>query len=267
MTTKARLDRQLKNLGNKIAARESAKIYQFPLWGHPQRGIPNEFARSALFAAIHGRSREYLLDKPIFSQNGFSITYTGISLTQAHLDVFEGIMHLAREVPEGNIVRFTAHSLLKLIGRKTSGCDHKRLLNTLKELAATAVSIKRDNGAVYWGSLLPEGVAEPKDGYYAVAVNRQLIKLFQRGFTVIEWQQRKALARKPLAQALHVWLCSHDKPYSVSVQYLHDITGSQTKQLWKFRQSLKAALDTLKAVGVLADWHIDETDKVHFVKA
>ncbi len=59
----------------------------------------------------------------------------------------------------------------------------------------------------------------------------------------------------------------HDKPYPVSAQYLHDITGSQTKQLWKFRQSLKAALDTLKAVGVLADWHIDEADKVHFVKA
>ncbi len=267
MTTKAKLDQQLESLGNKIAARESAKIHQFPLWGDPQRGVPNEFARSALFAAIHGRSREYLLDKPIFSQNGFSITYTGISLTQAHLDVFEGIMHLAREVPEGDIVRFTAHSLLKLIGRKTSGCDHKRLLNTLKELAATAVSIKRDNGAIYWGSLLPEGAAEPENGYYAVAVNRQLIKLFERGFTVIEWQQRKMLARKPLAQALHVWLCSHDKPYPVTVQYLHDITGSKAKALKHFRASLKAAFNELKAIGVLIDWHIDKVDKVHFVKA
>ena len=31
--------------------------------------------------------------------------------------------------------------------------------------------------------------------------------------------------------------------------------------------SLKVALDALKSVGVLADWHIDEADKVHFVKA
>ncbi len=117
METKAKLDQQLESVANKIAARESAKIYQFPLWGDPQRGVPNEFARSALFAAIHGKSREYLLDKPIFSQNGFSITYTSISLTQAHPDVFEGIMHLAREMLEGNAVRFTAHGLLKLIGR------------------------------------------------------------------------------------------------------------------------------------------------------
>jgi hypothetical protein len=142
-----------------------------------------------------------------------------------------------------------------------------RLLKTLKELTATAVSIKRENGAVYWGSLLPEGAAKPLHGFYMVAINRNLIKLFERGFTVIEWQQRKALARKPLAQALHVWLCSHDKPYPVTVQYLHDITGSNTKELRYFRYRLKAALDELKAIGFLIDWHIDEADKAHFVKA
>ena len=265
MTTK--LEQQLDRMGKNIAARESAKVYQFPLWGDPQRGVPNEFARSALFAARKGTGVEYLSRVPIFSQQGFTVTYSGPRLTQDHLDVFEGIMHLAREVAEGSIVHFTARGLLKLIGRRTSGRDHERLLRTLEELTSTAVSIKRDDGALYWGSLLPDGAAKPENGYYAVAVNRQLIKLFERGFTMIEWQQRKALTRKPLAQALHVWLCSHDKPYPVTVQYLHDITGSQTKALKHFRASLKVALNALKAVGVLADWHIDEADKVHFVKA
>ena len=267
MTAELKLNQKLERLGKNIAVRESAKVYQFPLWGNPQRGVPNEFARSALFAAIHGKSREYLLDKPIFSQNGFSITYTGISLTQAHLDVFEGIMHLAREMPEGNAVCFTAHSLLKLIGRGTGKSDHVRLLLTLKELTATAVVIKREGYGTYCGSLLPEWADRGDNGKFSIRINRDLIKLFERGLTVIEWQQRKALARKPLAQALHVWLCSHDKPYPVTVQYLHDMTGSQIKQLWKFRQSLKAALNELKRVGVLSDWHIDEADKVHFVKA
>ena len=151
MAAKTKLDRTLDQLGKSIAERESAKVYQFPVWSEFQRGIPNEFARSALFAAVHGKSREYAVDKPIFSQDGFSITYTGITLTQAHPDVFEGIMHLAREVPEGNAVYFTAHGLLKLIGRRRSGRDHERLSRTLKELTATAVTIKRDDGAVYWG--------------------------------------------------------------------------------------------------------------------
>ena len=266
MTTELKLNQKLERLEKNIATRESAKVYQFPLWGDPQRGVPNEFARSALFAAIHGKSREYLLDKPIFSQNGFSITYTGISLTQAHLDVFEGIMHLAREMSEGKTVYFTAHSLLKLIGRGTGKSDHVRLLRTLGELTATAVKIKREGYGTYCGSLLPEWADREDNGKFSIRINRDLIKLFERGFTVIEWEQRKALARKPLAQALHVWLCSHDKPYPVTVQYLHDITGSQIKTLKRFRQSLKAALNELKSVGVLADWHIDEDDKVHFVK-
>ena len=266
MAMEPKLEQKLDRLGKNIAVRESAKVYQFPLWGNPQRGVPNEFARSALFAARKGTGVEYLSRVPIFSQQGFTVTYSGPRLTQDHLDVFEGIMHLAREMPEGDVVRFTARGLLRLIGRNTSGRDHERLLRTLEELTSTAVSIKRDDGTVYWGSLLPDGAAKPENGYYAVVINRQLIKLFKRGFTVIEWQQRKKLARRPLAQALHVWLCSHDKPYPVTVQYLHDITGSQTKSLKRFRQSLRVALDVLKSAGVLTDWHIDEADKVHFVK-
>jgi len=267
MTTDLPLTRRLESLTQTARQRESAKVYQFPLWGDPQRGIPNDFARSALFAARKGTGKDYLRGESIFSQAGVSISYSGPRLTQDHLDVFEGIMHLAREVPEGNVVCFTARRLLKLIGRRASGRDYERLLRTLTDLTATALTVKRDGGDVYWGSLLPEGAAKPSEGYYRVMINRHLIRLFERGFTVIEWQQRRALARKPLAQALHVWLCSHDKPYPVTVQYLHDITGSSTKELYKFRQNLKAALDELKAVNVLADWRLDERDKVHFVKA
>lgn len=262
-----KLEQQLDRLGKNIAARESAKVYQFPLWGNPQRGVPNDLVRCALFTATKGIDGQYNEDVPVFSQAGLNVTYSGPSLTQDHLDVFEAIMHLAREMPEGNAVHFTAHGLLKLIGRGTGKSDYVRLLRSLKHLTASVITIKREEGSVYWGSLLPEGAVYPKQGCYTVIINRQLIKLFERGFTIIEWQQRKALARSPLARHLQLWLASHEKPYPVTVQYLHDITGSQTKQLWKFRQSLKVALNRLREVGILVDWYIDETDKVHFVKA
>ena len=104
------------------------------------------------------------------------------------------------------------------------------------------------------------------DGKFSIRINRQLIELFERGFTVIERQQRKALAHKPSAQAPHVWLCGHEKPYPVTVKYLRDLTGSQIKQLWKFRQSLKSALQELKNAGVLSEWRINDADKVHIIK-
>src|SRR3954468_8036555 len=75
--------------------RESAKIYQLPTWREPERGVPNEFSRSALFAAIQAKGRTYLDNELIASQQGYTISYTGRRLDQTHLDVFEGIMHLA----------------------------------------------------------------------------------------------------------------------------------------------------------------------------
>ncbi|MCP5038943.1 MAG: RepB family plasmid replication initiator protein, partial [Rhodobacteraceae bacterium] len=201
------------------------KIYQFPLWGDPQRGVPNDLIRCALFAAAKGIDGQYNERVPVFAQGDFSITYSGPSLTQDHLDVFEAIMHLAREMPEENAVRFTAHSLLKLIGRSTGKSDHDRLLRSLEHLTTTAVTIKRKGHGTYCGSLLPEWADREEDGKFSFRVNRNLIKLFDRGFTVIEWEQRKKLARSPLAKHLQLWLSSHDKPYPVTVQYLHDITG------------------------------------------
>ena len=268
MTADPVLQAKLARLEKGIAKRESAKVYTFPIWWDAQRGIPNEFARSALFTASKGTDGIYLERMPLFSQGNFSVTYSGPRLTQDHLDVFEAIMHLARQMTEDEIVRFTTKGLLKLIGRGTGKQDRERLLRSLLHLTTAAIEIRAKDVGIYCGSLLPEwGKREEGSGCFTVRINRNLIKLFQRGFTTIEWRQRRALAKKPLAQALHVWLCSHDKPYPVTVQYLHDITGSNTKLLYHFRHRLKGALDELVKVGVLASWRLDENDKVHFVKA
>lgn len=260
------LEQRLDRLGQSITTCESAKVYQFPLWGEPQRGVPNDLVRCALFAAAKGIDGQYREDASVFAQGGVSVTYSGPSLTQDHLDIFEGIMRLAREMPKGNAVRFTAHGLLKLIGRSTGKTDYERLLRSLKHLTTTAITIKREGRGTYCGSLLPEWGQDAQNGLFSIRINRDLIKLFQRGFTVIEWQQRKALARSPLAKHLQLWLSSHDRPVPVTVQYLHDITGSQTKDLKRFRAALKIALNRLENLGVLSGWYIDEADKVHFVK-
>jgi hypothetical protein len=249
-----------------IVKRESAKVYQFPIWPEPDRGIPNEFSRSALFAAIQPKGRTYLDNEQIASQEGYTITYTGQRLDQTHLDVFEGLMHIARGIHEGNKIRFSAHSFLKLIGRDTGNAQHKWLLKAMNHLTATSVQIKRGNAKVFWGSLLPKGYGRPDSGDYEVEITRELIQLFDRGFTQIDWEQRRLLRRKPLAQWLQIYYSSHAKPYPVTVSFLHDKAGSSTKSLRKFRQLMKAALDEIKGVGAIVDWSIDDTDKVHVIR-
>lgn len=246
--------------------REAAKIYQLPIWPDPARGVPNEIIRSALFAAIQAQGRDYLDNAEIACQDGFSIRYTGQRLDQSHLDVFEGVMHIARGVHVGNRICFSAHRLLRLIGRSTGQSDHAWLHRTLKQLTATAVEIKdtRSN-RLFWGSLLPRGAADEGSAQYVVEVNRDLAKLFDRGFTQVDWEQRRQLRRKPLAQWLHLYYSSHAKPHPVSVGWIRDKSGSKTSSLRAFRQNLRAALDEVRSVGVIASWEVAD-DLVHVVR-
>ena len=66
---------------------------------------------------------------------------------------------------------------------------------------------------------------------------------------------------------LHGYYASHDKPYPVKVAYLQKLSGSQTKDLKKYRQNLKKAHDDLVKVGLIRNnWHIDDNDLVHVEK-
>lgn len=246
--------------------REAAKIYQLPFWPDPTRGVPNEIIRSALFAAIQAQGRDYLDNAEVACQDGYSIMFTGQRLDQSHLDVFEGVMHIARGTHEGNRITFSAHRLLRLIGRNTGKSDHDWLHRTLKQLTATAVEIKdtRSN-RLFWGSLLPRGAADTESAKYVVEINRDLARLFDRGFTQVDWEQRRLLRRKPLAQWLHLYYSSHAKPHAVSVTWLRDKSGSKTASLRAFRQNLRAALGEITAVGVIESWELID-DLVHVVR-
>jgi hypothetical protein len=70
----------------------------------------------------------------------------------------------------------------------------------LQGLTATAVGIIRDDKKVFWGSLLPKGSADLENGKFTVEISREMIQLFSRGYTVIEWEHRRQLARKYLNQ-------------------------------------------------------------------
>lgn len=267
MTTK-KLETSLELMRQTLDKREAAKMHQLALWPDKDMGVPNELSRSALFAAIDDKYPRKTFDNAVIpSQAGFDITYTGHQLDQGHIDIFEGIMHFARGVHEGNLVRFSRHRLLKLIGRSTGGNEHKWLLSRLNHLTATSVCINQGDKRVFWGSLLPRGATDNETGEYIVEISRDLAKLFGRGFTRVEWEQRYQLKRSPLAQWLQLYYSSHAQPMPVSVSWLHEVTGSGTQELRKFRQSLRAALRKLEAIAAITGWSIDpKSDLVHVIR-
>jgi len=247
---------------------ESAKVYQLAFWSDDKRAMPTEFVRSALFAGIQAKDATHVDGEQIANANGLTIVYTGQRLTQVHADVWEGIMYLARQYPEGKRITFRARQFLKLIGRHTGKSQRDELRRLFRQLTATSVEVNdARNKRRFWGSLLPTGadVDEQDDTLYVVELNRSLAQLFERGFSTIDWQQRRKLLKKPLALWLQHYFSDHTKP--VTVAFLHKHSGSTARSLRHFREQLRKALDDLVEVGVIGGWRIGEADTVFITES
>ena len=236
--------------------RGPAKVIQLPLWPEAKRGAPNAVLRGALFAAIH-KDRQYMRRKELIAtQDGVTIRYTGEQLDQADLDVWEQALHLARTQALGSRCYFTAHGFLKALGRSTGKMNHEWLEFALARLSATSVEITAGR-RTYFGSLIDGGVRDEDTGRYVVEINPKLAAFYGRTqWTQINWEQRQRLRGKPLALWLHGFYATHARPNALRVAYLHKLSGSQTKLLWKFKQNLTRALRDLEAVGAIKSFEI-----------
>ena len=232
-----------------LPPRQSAQVIQLPLWPEPTRGTPNSFLRSALFAAIQGKTRRALKSELLGAQKGYSVKFTGWQLDQSDLDVWEHAVHLSRRHPLGNECTFKANAFLNAIGRSNGKKDYVWLHESITRLVACAVEI-RCGSKVFVGSLLHTCVRDEETGLYKLKLDNDTIKLYGAAdWTNLEWQQREALKGKPLALWLHGYYASHAEAYPVKVETLMELSGSTNKEKRDFKRKLKAAFSDLEAIA------------------
>jgi TrfA protein len=252
------IDERCRNMAAITRQRESAQVIQLPLWHEGQRGTPNSFLRSALFAAIQGKDRVYLESAILFSQKGNSVKFTGKQLNQEDMTIWLALVDLGRQQPLGNECIFTAYSILKHIGLKDGGEQRKVLHNSILRLTACVVEISYDK-KIYGGSLIYEFIIDEDTKHYKISLNINLINLFgESDWTAINWTQRKQLKAKPLASKLHEYYSSHECPKSVRIEFLYNITGSRNSQAASFKRQVKNALDALIKIGFLESYNIED---------
>ena len=238
-----------------------AKVIQLPLWPEAKRGAPNAVLRGALFAAIQGKGRVALDRATLGAQDGVTIRYTGWQLTQSDLDVWEQALHLARTQALGTECHFTERGFLKALGRQPGGQNVDWLRSAFARLAGAVVELTQ-GGRTYGGTLL-EFYREEDTGRTVLEINPKLAPFFGRSqWTQIDWEQRQRLRGKPLALWLHGFYASHAAPHALTVEYLHKLSGSQTKQIRYFKKNLTQALRDLQAAGALKAFKI-QGDLVH----
>jgi hypothetical protein len=249
-----------------MAKVEQAKQLSLELWPEAVRGVPNAVLRSALFGV--SKTREVHKKRTMVAAvEGYDIRFKGEMFNQTDLDVWETLLHLARLQPLGTQVEFTAHSLLKQLGRGTSGKHHEELKEQLMRLIGGAVEITwTKERRAFAGALVSSYFRDDETGRYVVKFNPDMAKLYGVGHTLIDWSERQSLGQDLLAKWLHGHYASHAAPYPYKVTTLRTWSRSTVERLGDFRKQLRLALNKLVANGSLKSWSIDpDTDLVHVV--
>lgn len=231
-------------------------------WPDSARGVPNVLLRNALFGVSQIRViyKERTL---IASSKDVEIRFKGESFNQTDLDVFEMLLHFARLQPFDQPFEFTANSFLKALGRKNGRAQYEQLKNDFARLMSGYVEITYiDEKKSFMGTLIYDATRDDCTKTYTTVFKSHIMKLFDCGFTLTDWEQRQALGRNNLAKWLQGHYATHARPYPVKVETLHKLCGSADKELFSFRQKLKAALDELVRVGSLQSWDILPGDLV-----
>lgn len=248
--------KQIEALQQKSAEQSLSKVIKLPEWPESKRGTPNTFLRSALFSVNDcKRDRIQLKDAVVASQEGVIVLYTGDQLNQEDLTLWETLVHMAKEHPLGYVCDFTAYEILKSLNLPANGEGYERLDKGIARLVTCSVTIKQGHGR-FIGHLIESAVIDEKTHHYKIDLGRKLTKLYGES-TWIDAEQRLQLRRKSLAQFLHGYYSSHKAPYPVKVATLHQLSGSGVKELKKFKQNLKAAIEELIKIEFLESYHIE----------
>jgi hypothetical protein len=244
-----------------IITKEVALKASLPQWADSVRGVPNGILRGSLFAAIQGKHRRAMQRELIVDEKNLKIKFTGIQLDQSDLDVWEQILHLARQDNLGKVVTFNAHSLLKSLNRNTGKSQYEWLEDVMARLMGCGIEISHDNKTC--GRKLLEYDREDITGEYKVCVNPQIARLYDMGYwTQINWDDRLKIGNKPLALWLHGFIASHAEPFPMKVETYHRLSGSNNKCMRDFKRKLQESLQELLDLKLIASFRF-EKDLVH----
>ena len=243
-----------------------AKQLHLELWPDAVRGVPNAVLRGALFG-ISQRRKTHKKRAVIAAVDGYEIRFKGETFNQTDLDVWEMLLHLARLQPLGTKVEFTAHALLKTLGRGTSGKHHEELKEQMMRLVTGGVEITwTKEKKTFAGTLVSGFFRDEETGRYVVKFNADMSQLYGVGHTLIDWSERQALGNNSLAKWLHGFYASHAKPFPYKVETIYGLCGSTVERLADFRKLLRTALAQLVKVGAINSWAIDpKTDLLEVI--
>lgn len=239
---------------------KTAEIIQLDFWEDGKRASANAVLRSALFPALGRQKRQFMKEVMLDSVGGITIFFTGEQFDQSDFDVYLEILNLARPFPLGTPVKFSAHALLKKLGKSTGGSMHKWLHSVLIRLRGGTIDAT-DHKKRYFGGLIEGGIKDELMETYEITINQKFAVLFGFGmWSKIDVMQRRALGGKgSIAKALHAYYSSHTKPQLHTFETLAKLAGLRGEKKRDVKARLIKAHEELKTVEFLTDFEVTDT--------
>jgi hypothetical protein len=223
------------------------------------RGTPNACLRSALFAGIQGNDRiAYKKRTLLASVDGIEVRFLGVQLNQSDLDVWMQILHLSRQQLPGYNVTFSAHAMLIALGKGTGKSQHEWLKESMARLGGAFVEMTFHGRDSFGEKGFLRYYRDECSQRYVIELTESMLRLFEDGYTHIEFEQRQKLRKQPLALWLHGFLSSHAAPYPLKVTTIHRLSGSGAQTLRDFKYRMRKALEALISIGAIESYVINE---------
>lgn len=258
--------RQKEQVNNTVPASQVVK--KLPPWSEAVRGVPNVILRSSLFN-IRNEREVFKKRTLIVSNTDIEMRFLGTRFNQTDLDVWEALLHLARQQPLGSKVKFCAKTFLGILGRHKGKTQRDQLKEEIARLVGGYIEITwKKKKKTFFGHLITGGERNEDTDEYEVVLNENLFLLYDLGFSHINWEQRRAL-KGNLAKWLHGFYTSHistkDNKYKYNVERLRQMCDSSMSLSHFHKKLLESALDDLVRVGAITSWEISPNKLVHVV--
>lgn len=236
----------------------TTKQKQLDFFDDRKRAAPNAFFRSALFPAMNPKqkqNREFIKNKKLGSASGVTAFFTGEQPDQSDLDIYFEFLNIQKLLPVGAPVKFSAYGMLKALGLSKGGENHKHLHAVIIRLCGGVLDIT-DHEKRYFGQLLHGGIREELTMNYEIYLNPKFADFFNKLWSSVDIDQRRALGRNATAKALHCYYSSHAAPTAHKFETLAEIIGLTDPAKAQLKRTIIKAHEALKAIGFLSDYEV-----------
>ncbi len=237
-----------------------------------RRAMPNDIARSSLFAPI-SRDTKKLHDQTVLvSRREATITYTGHQLDETQADIWMQLIFVAKNSSLGEAITIERAAFLRSIKRSTSGQNYAWLHRAMIAftVATIIIEVRSSGGGVKYKvghtkafHMLANFDYDADTGTYSFTIDPRWKVLFAgRNYSLIDWEKRMQIKKgQDMAKALQRLVAtSSELTQRFELEWLQG--KLQYGGRWRdFKKALHRAMRELERVEVIAGGRIEISTK------